>query len=168
MQIQTAFRLIVELPYRTLEHPSIKATRVNEIVFRIIGVAIKRYNHALSFSVRTTQILASKEIAVVPIANGVRLLNDEFKIHTAFEKLLDELTESLNAAATDQLIAKHFSMFLTHVCEIAPKLIIPHLSQMGEDLLNLDVNKFLIPIVTTSIISIVVDINIAPCSNSHI
>lgn len=131
----------MELPYRTLEHPSIKTQRVNDIVFRIIGVAIKQYSHGINFPVRVTQILGSKDMAVVPIANGIRLLNDEYKIHAAFEKVLEEFTESMNAAGVtnDNLIFKNFSIFMTHVCDIAPQLIIPHLSHMGEDLLNLEV-----------------------------
>lgn len=136
-------RLVVELPYRTLEHPAIHESRVNDMVFRIIGVSIKRYNHGLNYPVRVAQVLVSKEIAVVPIANGVRLLNDDFKIHTAFEKLLEELIESLNGALVDPLIGKHFALFMTHLCSIAPQLITPHLSHMGEELLNLEVSSIL-------------------------
>lgn len=132
--------MICELGYRTLDHYSIKDRRVNDAVFQIFGIAIKQYNHAITFPVRIIQILSTQEVAVVPIARGVQLLNEEYNISSVFAVLLKDLVDALSVDNGDQLISKHFSQFLTEICEISPKLVVPHLSAMSQDLLNLDVS----------------------------
>ena len=82
-----------------------------------------------------------QEMAVAPIAQGILVLNDHFNITTIFGVILKELIESLNMANTaDQTIAKNSSTFLTAIAELSPKMVIPHLSMMGQELLNLEVN----------------------------
>lgn len=131
--------MICELGYRTLDHPSVKEKRVNDTVFQLFGLAIKQYNHALTFPVRIIQILSTQEMAVVPIARGVQLLNETLNITSVFGVLLKELIDSLSASSNDTVVTKHFSQFLTEISDISPKLIIPHLSAMGQELLNLEV-----------------------------
>lgn len=81
-----------------------------------------------------------QEMAVTPIAIGILVLNDHFNITTIFGVILKELIESLNMAnAADQTIAKNSSNFLTAIAELSPKIVIPHLSMMGQELLNLEV-----------------------------
>lgn len=135
--------MFCDLGYRTLETPWIKQKRVESTVFQIFGIAIKRYNHALTFPVRIIQILRLKEIAIVPIANGICLLNDDFGISTIAAVLLKDLVETLQEDVNgDSQIAKHFSSFLTELGSVASKLLLPHLSKLAEDLLNVEVSKF--------------------------
>lgn len=133
--------MFCELGYRTLETHWIKQKRVESTVFQIFGIAIKRYNHALTFPVRIIQILRDKEMAVAPVANGICLLNDDFGISTIFTVLLKDLVETLQEANSDSQIAKHFSLFLTDLGSVASKLLIPHLSKLAEDLLNVEVSE---------------------------
>ena len=132
--------MLCELCYRTLDHPSIKEKRVNDTVFHIFGVAIKQYNHAITFPVRIIQIMSTQEMAVVPIARGVHLLSEEYSISSIFSVLLKELIDTLSVSSTDSLTTKHFSQFLQEIADISPKMVIPHLSSVSEELLNLEVS----------------------------
>lgn len=135
--------MLCEVGYRSLDHYSIKEKRVNDAVFQIFGIAIKQYNHAIAFPVRIIQILSTQELAVVPIARGVQLLSEEYGITTVFGVLLKDLIDALGVDTCDPLMAKHVSQFLTEICENSPRLVVPHLSAMSQDLLNLDVSSFL-------------------------
>lgn len=132
--------MICDLGYRTLDHYSIKEQRVNDAVFQLFGIAIKQYNHAITFPVRIVQILSTQELSVVPIAHGVKLLSEDYGITTVFGVLLKDLIDALGVDTCDQLVAKHISQFLTECANIAPKLVVPHLSEKSQDLLNLDVS----------------------------
>ncbi|KAJ6644617.1 Condensin complex subunit 1 [Pseudolycoriella hygida] len=127
-----------ELGYRTLETQWIKQKRVESTVFQIFGTAIKRYNHALTFPVRILQILRLHDMATVPIANGICLLNDDFGISTISAVLLKDLVETLQQVNGDVQISKHFSNFLTELGSVGSKLLVPHLSKLAEDLLNVE------------------------------
>lgn len=133
------FSMICDLGYRTLTHPTIKERRVTDVVFQILGIAIKQYNHALAFPVQIIQILEREEIAVSPIAYGVQLLAEEYNVTSIFNVLLKEFVEKLNVTQPDQLASKNFSLFLTEVSELSSTLVVPHLSAMSEELLNLEV-----------------------------
>lgn len=134
------FRMVCDLAYRTLDNVSIKEKRVNDVVFQLLGHAIKHYSHGLAFPVRAIDILSTQEMAVVPIANGILVLNDELNIKTSFGVILKELVESLTAANTAELVlAKNASLFLITVSELSPKLVIPHLSNMAQDMQSLEV-----------------------------
>lgn len=132
--------MICDLGYRTLEHSSVKEKRVQDTVFQILGTAIKRYNHALSFPVRILQIIRTSEISLIPIAHGINLLYEEFEIKTIFSVLLNEFIEILNSDMADNQTSRYLSLFLSELGHVAPKLIVPHLSMLGEELLNLDVS----------------------------
>lgn len=132
--------MICDLGYRTLEHSSVKEKRVQDTVFQILGTAIKRYNHALSFPVKILQIIRTSEISLIPIANGINLLYEEFDIKTIFSVLLNEFIEILNSDQADSQTSRYLSQFLSELGHVAPKLIVPHLSMLGEELLNLDVS----------------------------
>ncbi|XP_058451548.1 condensin complex subunit 1 isoform X2 [Malaya genurostris] len=130
--------LICDICYRTLEQSYVKARSMADSVFQILGTAIKRYNHALSFPVRTLQILERCEASIAPIAAGVMLLYEEFGISTVYPVLIKELIERLSVDSSDTQTARHFSQFLVELGTLAPKLIIPHLSTLSDELLGLE------------------------------
>lgn len=129
-----------DLAYRTLTHPSIKEDRVNNVVFLILGKAIKSYNHAMAFPVQIVQIMESEEIAVVPIARGVMILNEEFGITSILSHLLNEFIEKLNTTIPSPSTSKHFSMFITEIGEISTTLALQCL-QLSQEILNLEVTN---------------------------
>lgn len=132
--------MICDMAYRTLELPAIREKRLADIVFQLLGTAIKRYNHALMFPVRLQQILRNAELAVAPSARGLRMLHADFGITTIYAVVLKDLVDTLAVDAADAQTTKHFGMFLAELGAAQPKLLMPHLSQMGEELLNLDVS----------------------------
>lgn len=127
-----------DLAYRTLSHPSIKDDGTVQIVFQILGKAIKNYNHAMSFPVQIVQILEREEIAVIPIARGVGYLYDELSITTVLNILIKEFIDQLNVNMPSATTSKHFSMFLTEIGEHSSELALLCL-QNSEEILNLEV-----------------------------
>lgn len=128
--------LFCEVAYRTLEHPSIKSVSIINTVFQILGYAIKRYNHGISFPVYLVQIIESCENAISPIANGIKILYEEFGITTIFSALIESLVDKLSADETDPHKSKLFSQFLTEMTSVAPNLILPHILKLSENLMN--------------------------------
>ncbi|XP_050089414.1 condensin complex subunit 1 isoform X2 [Anopheles aquasalis] len=130
--------VICDICYRTLEQHFVRSRSIADSVFQILGTAIKRYNHSLSFPVRILQILEHVEASISPIAAGVLLLYEEFGIVSIYPVIIKEIIERLSADAADVQTARFFGQFLVELGMSAPKLIIPHLSTLSEELLNLD------------------------------
>lgn len=136
--------MICDVVYRSLENTTTKPNRTNDIFFQILGTAIKRYNHALTFPVKILNILGRCETSVPSIAHGIVLLHDEFGITSVFQVLTQELIEVLTADANDAQAVKLFSNFLTELGTLAPKIMIPHVATLGDEFLNSDVSFLMI------------------------
>ncbi|XP_052888716.1 condensin complex subunit 1 isoform X2 [Anopheles moucheti] len=130
--------VICDVCYRTLEQTYVRNRNSADSVFQILGTAIKRYNHSLSFPVRILQILENSEAAISSIAAGILLLYEEFSIQTIYSVILKEIIERLSVDSADSQTARNFSIFLLELGTLAPKLMIPHLSMLSEELLSLD------------------------------
>ncbi|XP_075166034.1 CAP-D2 condensin subunit [Haematobia irritans] len=130
--------LICDICYRTLEmlHVRPDNRHIVETIFQIFGTAIKRYQHAMNFPVRILQILRTTEHAGVSIANGINILHEEYNISSVFSVLIKEIVECLTLDSADSNVSKNFSNFLMHSASLAPKLMIPHLSTLCDELLN--------------------------------
>uniref|UniRef100_A0A1A9WR38 Condensin complex subunit 1 n=1 Tax=Glossina brevipalpis TaxID=37001 RepID=A0A1A9WR38_9MUSC len=130
--------MLCEVCYRTLEllHMRNENHHVVETIFQILGTAIKRYNHAMNFPVRILQILRTAEHAGSSIACGINVLHEEFGISTVFSVLIKDIIESLSLGSADTVVSRNFSSFLMELAKIAPKLMIPHLSTLGDELLG--------------------------------
>lgn len=129
--------LICDMSYRTLEQQFVKEKRVAETAFQILGTAIKRYNHAMVFPVKILQIVSDKEYAIRQIAEAsYNVLYEECGIQSIFDVLIKELAERLMEDASDSKLSKHLSQFLSDLGSVAPKLMLPHLSDLAEELLN--------------------------------
>lgn len=130
--------LLCDLAYRSLTHPSTKEKRVNDAIFQILGTAIKQYRHGIAFPVQIVEIMDREESAVVPIARGVRYLNDEFGITSVMGNLLKELIEKVIVNPTSQTTSKNLSLFINEIGEISPALSLQCV-EMSQELLNLEV-----------------------------
>ncbi|XP_004520256.1 condensin complex subunit 1 [Ceratitis capitata] len=130
--------LVCDICYRTLElvHPRSENRHITDTVFQILGTAIKRYNHALTFPVRVLQILRTTEHAAESIASGINLLYEEYGISSVFSVLIKDIVETLTVDSADTVVSRNFSNFLMELATIAPKLMIPHLSTLCDELLN--------------------------------
>ncbi|TMW44076.1 hypothetical protein DOY81_010846, partial [Sarcophaga bullata] len=130
--------LLCDICYRTLEllHVRPDNRHVVETIFQIFGTAIKRYQHAMNFPVRILQILRTTEHAAVSIANGINVLHEEYGITSIFSVLIKDIVETLTVDSADTVVSRNFSNFLMELATIAPKLMIPHLSTLCDELLN--------------------------------
>ncbi|KAH8370062.1 hypothetical protein KR093_002055, partial [Drosophila rubida] len=130
--------MVCDICYRTLEllPPRPDNRHIIDTLFHIFGIAIKRYNHAITFPARTLQILRSTEHASTAVANGILLLHEEYNISTIFSIILKDLVEALTLDTSDTAVSRNFSNFLAEFSGIAPKLMIPHLSKLGDELLD--------------------------------
>lgn len=114
---------------------------MNDAIFRILGIAIKQYRHSVAFPIQIVEIMDREESAVIPIANGVRFLNDELgERSSVMSKLLAELVDKMNGNPS-QLLSKNLSLFITEIGLISPELSLQCL-EMAPDLLNVEVSSF--------------------------
>lgn len=134
--------MVCDVCYRTLESPYIKEKGVNETCFQILGTCIKRYNHAMTFPVKIMAILGVSEISITPIASGIALLYQEFGIISIVRILMKELVETMSVDSADAQSSKFFSQFLADLGATDPKIVLPYLQELGDELLNLDVCIF--------------------------
>ncbi|KAH8344762.1 hypothetical protein KR067_006811 [Drosophila pandora] len=130
--------MFCDICYRTLELQPLRSDNrhIFDTVFQILGTCIKRFNQAMTFPVRILQVLRGTEHAASSIANGILLLHEEYGISSVFSILLKSIVEVLNQDTSDSAVSKNFSNFLTEFAHIAPKLIIPHLAKLAEELLD--------------------------------
>ena len=98
--------MICDICYRTLEIYPNKERHVGQTVFQILGIAIKRYNHALTFPVRILQILRTCEEASMPAAKGILLLHEEFGINSVFAILIKDIVVSVGVDSGDTQISR--------------------------------------------------------------
>lgn len=132
--------LVCDICYATLEHPSAKEKRVVDTIFYILGTAIKRYNNAMTFPVKILQLLCTSEAAVLPVTNGLFLLHTDFGIKTIFATLLKDFVDAVGMAINDAQTVKNFGVFLAEIAASDAKMLIPHISSLSEEMLNLDVS----------------------------
>lgn len=130
--------MLCDLAYRSLTHPSTKEKRVSDAVFQILGIAIKQYRHGIAFPVQIVEIMDREESAVVPIARGVRYLNDEFGIKSVLGSLLREFIDKVIDNSTSITTSKHLSLFINEIGEISSELSLQCIDE-AQDLLNLEV-----------------------------
>ncbi|XP_017099590.2 condensin complex subunit 1 [Drosophila bipectinata] len=130
--------MFCDICYRTLELHQLRSDNrhIFDTVFQILGTCIKRFNQAMTFPVRILQVLRGTEHSASSIANGILLLHEEYGISSVFSILLKSIVEVLNQDTSDSAVSKNFSNFLTEFANIAPKLIIPHLAKLAEELLD--------------------------------
>lgn len=130
--------MLCDICYRTLELLPVRNDNrhVFDTIFQILGTAIKRFNHAMTFPVRILQILRGTDHAAVSVAHGILLLHEEYSISSVFSILIKSIVDALMQDSSDSAVSKHFANFLTEFSNIAPSLIVPHLAKLADDLLD--------------------------------
>lgn len=128
--------LICDICYRFMETAGNKEAKFGETIFQILGIAIKRYNHAMTFPVKTMQIIRTTENVAPVIASGITILSEEFGLNSIFGILINEIIDCIAEDATDGVLVKNISCFLIELCSVACKHLLPHLSTISEELLN--------------------------------
>ncbi|XP_039753451.1 condensin complex subunit 1 [Pararge aegeria] len=120
--------MVAEPCYKALEEQIVKNKTVREIVFQILGVLIKKYNHGTSCLIKLVQILQMAEHSVSPICAGVVQLTKDFGLGTFGPQMVREIAEALasteeenGGVATEQGAAKNCGAFLLELTKELPK-----------------------------------------------
>lgn len=103
-----------------------------------MNTIINRYNQSTSIP---TGILEKmhKMSSYILIENGM-LLHKEFDMKTILLDLVNEITERTKSDIMNIQTHRYFNIILNVLGHSAPKLIVPHLPMLGDELLNLDVS----------------------------
>lgn len=128
--------LICDICYRFIETAANKERKFGDTIFQILGIAIKRYNHAMTFPVKTMQIIRTIENVAPVIASGITILSEEFGINSIFGILINEIVDCVAEDASDGVLVKNISSFIVELCNVSCKLLMSHLSTIAEELLN--------------------------------
>ncbi|CRK91778.1 CLUMA_CG005410, isoform A [Clunio marinus] len=126
-----------DFAYRTLDHPSIKSSNVHDTSFQILGTLLKNYNHALVFPIQIFELLKSSEMSAIAIANGVPILAENFGIQTIVKVIIDQIVSGLDNSSGGSVV-KNISAFLTELGNVSPKLVMPYIRDIADELLNLE------------------------------
>lgn len=128
--------LFCDVCYATLEQNYFRQNRVGDTAFQILGIAVKRYNHAITLPVQLLRILRAYEHSIPFLVRGVKLLIEEFNITSILQILIDEIIDDLHIDQADTQTAKNFGIFLTDITIDSPKLMYSHLTLLSDKLLN--------------------------------
>ncbi|VVC91230.1 unnamed protein product [Leptidea sinapis] len=105
--------MVSEPCYVALEEQIIKNKTVREIIFQILGVLIKKYNHGTSCIIKLVQVLQRVEHTISPICAGVVQLTRDFGLGT--------FAPQMNSAGTEQAAARNCGTFLLELTKELPK-----------------------------------------------
>lgn len=132
--------LLCDLAYRSLTHSTIKEKRVIDVIFHILGVAIKNYRHGVAFPVQIVEIMDREESVVAPITYGLCYLKDTLGMNKVMEKLLAEMIDKVNVNPSPTM-SKNLSAFITEIGVISAELSLQCLdTDIAQQLLDLDVS----------------------------
>ncbi|XP_052083099.1 condensin complex subunit 1-like isoform X2 [Mytilus californianus] len=124
--------LVTNCGYRLLENPSItrvtsKETR--DAISHLIGVMAKRYNHALSASLKILQLLQHFEHLVSPLAHTVEIITNELGVKSVIQEIMREVGRlDPKDIARDPSGTRCISAFLVEVAEKIPLVMLPSIS----------------------------------------
>ncbi|XP_029810543.1 condensin complex subunit 1 isoform X2 [Suricata suricatta] len=119
--------LVTGCCYRLLENPTIshqknRATR--EAITRLLGVALTRYNHMLSASVKIIQMLQHFEHLAPVLVAAVSLWATEYGMKSIVGEIVREIGQKCpQELSRDPSGAKGFAAFLTELAERIPAIL---------------------------------------------
>uniref|UniRef100_A0A8D0HHA0 Condensin complex subunit 1 n=1 Tax=Sphenodon punctatus TaxID=8508 RepID=A0A8D0HHA0_SPHPU len=118
--------------YRILENPTIshqknRATR--EAVMHLLAVALTRYDHMLSATLKITQMLQHFEHVPPVFVEAVSLWTQEYGMKSVVGELLREIGQkSPQELARDASGAKGYAVFLAELAERIPAVVLSNMS----------------------------------------
>lgn len=124
--------LVTNCGYKLLENPSItrvtsKETR--DAIGHLIGVMAKRYNHALSASLKILQLLQHFEHLVTPLAYTVEIITNELGVKSVIQEIMREVGRmDPKDIARDSSGTRCVASFLVEVAEKIPLVMLPSIS----------------------------------------
>ncbi|KAK7496786.1 hypothetical protein BaRGS_00011995 [Batillaria attramentaria] len=124
--------LVSSCLYKLLENPAIASARGKETRDAIshgIGVLVKRYNHALSASLKIAQLLKHFEHLVSPLAQLVEVVVNNYGNKSIVGDIMREIGRmDPRDASRDTSGARAYSQFLVELAEKVPAAMLPNVS----------------------------------------
>ncbi|KAI9271447.1 non-SMC mitotic condensation complex subunit 1 [Sporodiniella umbellata] len=130
----TFITLFTKPAYQLFENPvSAKSSRVKERVFRILGLCVKFYEHSFVAQTTMMQNLQYWEHSAEPMAEFLFYLVDKLNYTQLADEILRDISsrEFKDAGAKevkDSPNPKTFSIFLTKLADLSPKIISKNIS----------------------------------------
>ncbi|XP_051011344.1 condensin complex subunit 1 [Acomys russatus] len=119
--------LVVGCGYRLLENPTIsfqKNRPTREAIAHLLGVALVRYNHMLSATVKIIQMLQHFEHLPSPLVAAVTLWATEYGVKSIVGEIVREIGQKCpQELSRDTAGAKGFAAFLTELAEQIPAVL---------------------------------------------
>ncbi|XP_019483213.1 PREDICTED: condensin complex subunit 1 isoform X1 [Hipposideros armiger] len=119
--------LVTGCCYRLLENPTIshqKNRPTREAIARLLGVALTRYNHMLSATVKIIQMLQHFEHLAPVLVAAVNLWATEYGMKSIVGEIVREIGQKCpQELSRDTSGAKGFAAFLTELAERVPAIL---------------------------------------------
>ncbi|XP_055962824.1 condensin complex subunit 1 [Sorex fumeus] len=119
--------LVTGCCYRLLENPTIghqKNRPTREAIAHLLGVALTRYNHMLSATVKIIQMLQHYEHLAPVLVAAVSLWVEDFGMKSIVGEIIREIGQkSPQELSRDPSGAKGFAAFLTELAERVPAIL---------------------------------------------
>nr|XP_008117482.1 PREDICTED: condensin complex subunit 1 [Anolis carolinensis] len=124
--------LVTGCCYRILENPSIghqKHQPTREAIIHLLGVALRRYNHMLSATLRLVHMLPHFEHVAPVFVEAVGVWIKEYGMKSIMGELLREIGKKCpQELARDASGTKGYATFLAEVAEQTPSIVLANMS----------------------------------------
>ncbi|KAK3104798.1 hypothetical protein FSP39_010318 [Pinctada imbricata] len=124
--------MVTNCVYKLLENTNITYVRSKETrdaINNIIGIMVKRYNHALSASLKILQLLQHFEHLVNPLADMVEVITNQYGNRSVVGEIMREVgRKDPKDLARDNSGTRSFSSFLVEVAEKVPSVMLTNIS----------------------------------------
>ncbi|EDV24347.1 uncharacterized protein TRIADDRAFT_57733 [Trichoplax adhaerens] len=122
--------LISNCCYTILEkQESAKVNSTKDIIFHIIGILIKKYNHSLGASVKVVQLIQHFEHLATVMADAVAFYVNEYQANTVASDIIREIARiSPQELSRDSSSTRGYAVFLAELAEKIPFVISANIS----------------------------------------
>lgn len=124
--------LVTNCCYKLFENPGLayaSALETRQLMNHILAVMVKSYNHSLGCSLKIVQLVQHFEHLVVPLAQTLQVITEEFGVKTVLCEITREIGRlAPEDAAKDSSGTRNCSTFLVEVADRIPAFVLPNMS----------------------------------------
>ncbi|XP_030383835.1 condensin complex subunit 1 [Scaptodrosophila lebanonensis] len=130
--------MICDICYCTLEvNPaSTQNLHIFDSIFKILGAAIRKFNHALIFCARILPILRTNRSTSIVVAKGMQLIHEDYDLSPVVTTLMDHIMQTKSRESAHSAIMHNYAAFITELVGNSPGLMIMYFSQLSDELLQ--------------------------------
>ncbi len=122
--------LVANCCYKLLENPAVsrnKSTR--DTMFLLLGTMVKKYNHALSCSIKILTLLQHFEHLASPLSQAIEVFTKDFGNQTVIAEIMREIGRmDPKDLARDSSGTKSYATFLVEVSEKIPAVMMSNIT----------------------------------------